>query len=53
MSGHLLMCHNCRLYFKQLKFLQKAMGMAEQLQTGSSLSAEARQRIAEKIKTLR
>ena len=53
MSMHLLICHNCRLYFKQLRFLQKAMGMAEHLSTGPSLSAEARQRIAEKIKVLR
>ena len=49
MGFHLLLCLNCRRYFKQLKFLQRVFTNADKQALGPALSDEARQRIRQKL----
>lgn len=48
---HLFICHHCRRYFNQLRFLKRAISSLMQRldQRGRGLSPDARVRIQEKL----
>jgi hypothetical protein len=47
---HLLMCHTCQRYLKQLQFIQKAAANINYHCMAISLSDAARKRISDKLK---
>jgi len=42
MKLHLMVCHNCRRYMKQLKFLQKVMNSMDEQNSDIQLSEQAK-----------
>ena len=49
MKLHLMMCKSCNLYVKQIKFIQKAISGIDKQGENIILSAEAKNRIQEKL----
>lgn len=47
---HLLMCRHCRRYARQLAWLQQALRLARTDARSGRLSAEARERIRERLR---
>ncbi len=53
MKLHLMICKTCRRYMQQLEFIGKATGQWVNHYQDITLSDNARQRILEKLKSLR
>ncbi len=49
MRLHLMVCHNCRRYIKQLRFLQKVMTTMDEQHSDIHLTSQAKKRIRSNI----